>query len=112
MNEVKALAAGNPLLLLDKADAELTRLDRLERAHGQGLGRLHAQVGQLVEQDARVDAPRRPCTSQRSCRATTRPGRPRPVGHELHGTPGNVFVLETMVHETLWSPERSRRSRL
>ncbi len=40
-NEVKALAAGNPLLLdKAKADAELTRLERLERSHTQARGRL------------------------------------------------------------------------
>ncbi|MGD9526384.1 MAG: helicase-related protein [Dehalococcoidia bacterium] len=40
-NEVKALATGNPLLL-DKAqaDADLTRLERLERSHAQGRSRL------------------------------------------------------------------------
>ncbi len=40
-NEVKALAAGNPLLMdKAKADAELTRLDRLERSHAQAQERL------------------------------------------------------------------------
>ncbi len=46
-NEVKALAAGNPLLL-DKAraDAELTRLERLERAHVQARGRLRYLISE------------------------------------------------------------------
>ncbi|WP_181392039.1 DEAD/DEAH box helicase family protein [Pseudonocardia dioxanivorans] len=44
-NEVKALAAGNPLLLdKAKADAELTRLERLERAHQQSKGRLRFTI--------------------------------------------------------------------
>ncbi|GJF03858.1 hypothetical protein PSD17_28170 [Pseudonocardia sp. D17] len=44
-NEVKALAAGNPLLLdKAKADAELTRLERLERAHQHSKGRLRFTI--------------------------------------------------------------------
>jgi hypothetical protein len=44
-NEVKALASGNPLLLdKAKADAELTRLDRLERSHTTGLSRLRHSI--------------------------------------------------------------------
>ncbi|GJF05981.1 hypothetical protein PSD17_49290 [Pseudonocardia sp. D17] len=44
-NEVKALAAGNPLLLdRAKADAELTRLERLERGHQQSKGRLRFAI--------------------------------------------------------------------
>jgi N12 class adenine-specific DNA methylase len=50
-NEVKALAAGNPLLLdKAKADAELTRLDRLERSHVQSRTRLRYSI----EQNERV----------------------------------------------------------
>jgi hypothetical protein len=46
-NEVKALAAGNPLLLdKAKADAELTRLDRLERSHVQARSRLRYSISQ------------------------------------------------------------------
>ncbi|MCW2902438.1 MAG: helicase, partial [Streptosporangiaceae bacterium] len=46
-NEVKALAAGNPLLLdKAKADAELTRLDRLERSHVQARTRLRYSLSQ------------------------------------------------------------------
>jgi hypothetical protein len=44
-NEVKALASGDPLLL-DKAeaDAEVSRLTRLERAHGRGQNMLQHRV--------------------------------------------------------------------
>ena len=62
-NEVKALSTGNPLLL-DKAqaDADLTRLERLERSHAQGRSRLrqlaasHEQkIPQLQAQLAALD---------------------------------------------------------
>lgn len=44
-DEVKALATGNPLLLdKAKADAELTRLERLERAHQLSKGRLRQAI--------------------------------------------------------------------
>ena len=44
-NEVKALAAGNPLLLdKAKADADLARLERLERSHIQSRGRLRYSI--------------------------------------------------------------------
>jgi hypothetical protein len=46
-NEVKALAAGNPLLLdKAKADNELTRLERLERSHVQTRSRLRYSIEQ------------------------------------------------------------------
>ncbi|WP_308820240.1 SNF2-related protein [Pseudonocardia alni] len=45
-NEVKALAAGNPLLIEKaKADAELIRLERLERSHVQTRSRLRFTIG-------------------------------------------------------------------
>ncbi|MBP2371385.1 SNF2-related protein [Pseudonocardia parietis] len=44
-NEVKALAAGNPLLMdKAKADAELTKLERLERSHVQTRSRLRYTI--------------------------------------------------------------------
>jgi N12 class adenine-specific DNA methylase len=46
-NEISALAAGNPLLLEKaKADAELTRLERLDRAHIQSRTRLRYSIEQ------------------------------------------------------------------
>jgi hypothetical protein len=46
-SEIKALAAGNPLLLdKAKADAELTRLERLDRAHTAGRSRLRYLITQ------------------------------------------------------------------
>ncbi|GAA4554905.1 SNF2-related protein [Pseudonocardia xishanensis] len=46
-NEVKALAAGNPLLLdKAKADADLARLERLERSHVQARSRLRYSIEQ------------------------------------------------------------------
>jgi hypothetical protein len=50
-NEVKALAAGNPLLM-DKAraDAEVNRLERLERGHHSGRSRLRHEVREHAAQ--------------------------------------------------------------
>lgn len=63
-NEVKALAAGNPLLMdKAKADADLTRLERLERSHTQAQIRLrysltqhHNQIERVTEQIATLQA--------------------------------------------------------
>lgn len=63
-NEVKALAAGNPLLLDHaQAKAELTRLERLERSHRRGLDSLrltlqtaHSAVAAAQARAAAADA--------------------------------------------------------
>jgi len=54
--EIKALAAGDPLLL-DKAqvDADLTRLRRLERAHDRSQDRLRWQVVSMADQQAGIE---------------------------------------------------------
>lgn len=54
--QIKALAAGDPLLL-DKAqvDADLTRLRRLERAHDRSQDRLRWQVVSMADQQAGVE---------------------------------------------------------
>ena len=56
-NEVKALATGNPLLM-DKAeaDAELTRLDRAERAHHRNQDALRHKVTQAEQRIAVLTA--------------------------------------------------------
>ena len=55
--EIKAMAAGDPLLL-DKAqvDADLTRLRRLERAHDRSQDRLRWQVVSMADQKTRTDS--------------------------------------------------------
>lgn len=60
-NEVKALAAGNPLLLdKAKADAELTKLERLERSHVQTRSRLRYTIevheGRVPELEGEIEA--------------------------------------------------------
>lgn len=60
-NEVKALAAGNPLLLdKAKADAELTKLERLERSHVQTRSRLRYTIevneGRVPGLEAEIEA--------------------------------------------------------
>ena len=56
-NEVKALATGNPLLM-DKAeaDAELTRLERAERAHHRNQDALRYKVAQADQRIAALTA--------------------------------------------------------
>lgn len=62
-NEVKALATGNPLLLDQaRAQADLTRLERLARGHERSQQRLpdliesaHARVGRLTDQREALD---------------------------------------------------------
>jgi N12 class adenine-specific DNA methylase len=54
--EVKALATGNPLLMdKAKADAELTRLERAERAHYRGQDALRHTVTRLKGRIARLE---------------------------------------------------------
>lgn len=56
-NEVKALAAGNPLLIEKaKADTELIRLERLERSHVQTRSRLRFTIGVNEERVPTLEA--------------------------------------------------------
>jgi hypothetical protein len=97
--EVKALSSGNPLLM-DKAqaDAEVSRLVRLERAHGQAQNMLKHRISQDTNQLAalrneiphleaaiaqRVDtaATSSACRSATACTANApKPPPPSPAG--------------------------------
>src|SRR5579859_2371257 len=56
-NEVKALATGNPLLMEKaEADAELTRLERAERAHHRNQDALRRRAAQADQRVAALTA--------------------------------------------------------
>jgi hypothetical protein len=76
--EVKALAAGNPLLL-DKAraDADLARLERLERAWRQSQAALARAVSSGTHQVAELDHLTRPVLVRRWPTSGTHPRRRR-----------------------------------
>jgi hypothetical protein len=53
--EIKAMAAGDPLLDKAQVDADLTRLRRLERAHDRSQDRLRWQVVSMADQNTRTE---------------------------------------------------------
>jgi N12 class adenine-specific DNA methylase len=72
-NEVKALATGNPLLMEKaEADAELTRLQRVERAHHRNRDALRYKIGSAEERIGRLTELISAIDTAVTCRRDTR----------------------------------------